>query len=91
MELSRIILAQDAEMWLISLDKHHIHEFVSLQKQMETNLQELTSIKEVVAKAKDFKTNKALRRETEAYYYGNYQDRQDDDETHYVANHKVDG
>jgi hypothetical protein len=67
-------------MWLISLDKHHVDEFISLQKQMETNLQELTTIKEVVAKAKDSKTNKALRQEAEAYYYDNYQDRQDDDE-----------
>jgi hypothetical protein len=78
-KLSRIILAQDAEMWLISLDKHHIDEFISLQKQMETNLQELTTIKEVVTKAKDSKTNKVLRQEAEAYYYGNYQDHQDDD------------
>jgi hypothetical protein len=39
-KLSKIILAQDAKMWLISLDKHHIDEFVSLQKKMESNLQE---------------------------------------------------
>jgi hypothetical protein len=67
-KLSRIILAQDAEMWLISLDKHDVDEFISLQKQMETNLQELTTIKEAVTKAKDSKTNKALRQEAEAYY-----------------------
>jgi hypothetical protein len=78
-KLSRIILAQDAEMWLISLDKHHIDDFISLQKQMETNLQELTSVKEAVTKAKESKTNKVLRHETEAYYYGNFQEHQDDD------------
>ncbi len=72
-KLSRIILAQDAEMWLISLDKHHIDKFISLQKQMEANLQ-LTTIKEAVSKAKDSKANKALRQEAEASYYGNYQD-----------------
>ncbi len=48
-------------MWLISLDKHHIDEFVSLQKQMEANLQELTIIKEAVLKAKGSKVNKILR------------------------------
>jgi hypothetical protein len=79
-KLSRIILAQDAEMWLILLDKHHIDEFISLQKHMEENLQELTTIKGAVTKAKDSKTNKALRREAEAYYYGNYQDQQYSDE-----------
>ncbi len=78
-KLSRIILAQDAEMWLISLDKHHIDDFISLQKRMETNLQELTTVKEAVTKAKESKTNKVLRQETEAYYYGNFQDHQDDD------------
>jgi hypothetical protein len=88
-KLSRIILAQDAEMWLISLDKHHIDEFISLQKQMEANLQELTAIKDAVTKAKDSKTNKTLRREAEAYYYGNYQDNQDDDEeAYYYGNYQ---
>jgi hypothetical protein len=57
-KLSKIILAQDAEMWLISLDKHHMDEFVSLQKQMEANLQYLTVVKEVVLKAKGSKVNK---------------------------------
>jgi hypothetical protein len=69
-KLSRIILAQDAEMWLISLDsKHHIDEFVSLQKQMEANLQDLTIIKEAVLKAKGSKVNKMLREESESYYH----------------------
>jgi hypothetical protein len=54
---------------LISLDKHHIDEFISLQKQMEANLQELTTIKEAVTKAKDSKTNKALRQEADACYH----------------------
>ncbi len=66
-KLSRIILAQDAEMWLISLDKHHIDEFVSLQKQMEANLQDLTILKEAVLKAKGSKVNKVLREESESY------------------------
>ncbi len=43
-KLSRIILAQDAEMWLISLDKRHIDEFILLQKKMEANLQELATM-----------------------------------------------
>jgi hypothetical protein len=46
---------------------------------METNLQELTAVKEAVTKAKESKSNKAPRQEMEAYYYGNIQDRQDDD------------
>jgi hypothetical protein len=71
-KLSRIILAQDAEMWLISLDKHHIDEFISLQKQMEPNLQELTTIKAAVLKAKGSKVNKALREEAESYYYNDH-------------------
>ncbi len=45
-KLSRVILAQDAEMWLISIEDHHIGEFITLQKQMEENLHEMTSIKE---------------------------------------------
>jgi hypothetical protein len=65
-KLSRIILAQDAEMWLISLDKHHIDEFVTLQKQMETNLQDLTIMQEAVLKAKGSKVNKKLREESES-------------------------
>jgi hypothetical protein len=48
-------------MWLISLGGHHIDEFISLQKQMETNLQELTAVKEAVTKAKDSKSNKVQR------------------------------
>ncbi len=31
-KLSRVILAQDSEMWLISIEDHHISEFISLQK-----------------------------------------------------------
>jgi hypothetical protein len=42
--LSRIILEQDAEMWLISINKQHIDEFITLQKQIEINLQEMTDI-----------------------------------------------
>jgi hypothetical protein len=79
-KLSRIILAQDAEMWLISLDNHHIDEFISLQKQMEANLQELTAIKDAVTKAKESKANKTLRQEAETYY-GDYQERQEDEES----------
>ncbi len=73
-KLSRIILAQDAEMWLISLDQHHIDEFISLQKQVqvETNLQELATIKEAVSKAKSSKVNKALR-EAEVHHYEDHQ------------------
>jgi hypothetical protein len=50
-------LAQDAEVWLILLDKHHIDEFISPQNQIESNLQELTTIKESVLKAKGSKVN----------------------------------
>jgi hypothetical protein len=79
-KLSRIILAQDAEMWLISLDNHHIDEFISLQKQMEANLQDLTAIKDAVTKAKESKANKTLRQEAETYH-GDYQNRQEDEES----------
>jgi hypothetical protein len=78
-KLSKIILAQDAEMWLISLDKHHIDEFVSLQKQMEANLQELTIVKEAVLKAKGSKVNKVLREEAESYYHDDNLRNQDDE------------
>ncbi len=37
-KLSKIVLAQDAVMWLISIRNHHIDEFVTLQKQVENNL-----------------------------------------------------
>ncbi len=47
---------------------------------METNLQELTAIKDAVTKAKESKANKTLRQEAEAYY-GDYQDRQEDEES----------
>ncbi len=39
-KLSRVILAQDAEMLLISIEDHHIGKFITLQKQMEENLHE---------------------------------------------------
>jgi hypothetical protein len=60
-KLSRVILAQDAEMWLISIEDHHICEFITLQKQMEENLHEITSIRESVAKARNSKINKTLK------------------------------
>jgi hypothetical protein len=65
----------------ISLDKPHIDEFVSLQKQMESNLQELATIKEAVSKAKQSKVNKTLREETESYYYDDHLDQQKHDES----------
>jgi hypothetical protein len=61
---SRIILAQDAEMWLISIEDHHITEFITLQKQMEENLHEITAIRESVFKAKNSKVNKTLKSDT---------------------------
>jgi hypothetical protein len=67
-------------MWLISLDKHHIDEFISLQKQMETNLQELATIKEAVSKAKSSKVNKTLREEAEVHHYEDHQNHQEGDE-----------
>ncbi len=43
---------------------------------MESNLQELTTIKEAVLKAKGSKVNKALREEAGSYYNGDHQDHQ---------------
>jgi hypothetical protein len=63
-KLSRVILAQDAEMWLISIENHHIGEFITLQKQMEENLHEMTSIRESVAKERNSKAKKTLRPDT---------------------------
>ncbi len=60
-KLSRIILAQDAEMWFISIEDQHISEFITLQKHMEENLHEMTSIRESVAKARNSKVNKTLK------------------------------
>jgi hypothetical protein len=68
--LFRIILAQDAEMWLISINEQHLDEFITLQKQMETNLQELADIKE---KAKNTKVNKVLRQETVQHHAHSFQ------------------
>jgi hypothetical protein len=86
-KLSRIILAQDAEMWLISLDKHHIDEFVSLQRQMDANLQELTIFKEAVLKAKGSKVNKVLREEAESYYHDDDPLDQDDEVQENIFTH----
>ncbi len=58
-KLSKIVLAQDAVMWLISIRNHHIDEFVTLQKQMENNLIEMSTVKEAVDKARNSKANKA--------------------------------
>ncbi len=35
-------------MWLISIDEHHIDEFITLKKQMEANLQEIKAMREAV-------------------------------------------
>jgi hypothetical protein len=74
-------------MWLISLDKHHIDEFVSLQKQMEANLQELTIVKEAVLKAKGSKVNKVLREEAESYYHDDHLSNQDDEGQENIFTH----
>jgi hypothetical protein len=63
-KLSRVILAQDAEMWLISIEDHHIGEFIARQKQMEENLHEITAIRESVSKARNSKVNKTLKSDT---------------------------
>ncbi len=63
-KLSRVILAQDAEMWLISIEDNHIGEFITLQKQMEENLHEMTSIRESVAKERNSKANKTSKPDT---------------------------
>ncbi len=60
-KLSRVILAQDAEIWLISIEDHHLDEFITLQKQMEENLHEITAITESVSKARDSKAKKTLK------------------------------
>ncbi len=90
-KLSKIILAQDAEMWLISLDKHHIDEFVSLQKQMEANLQELTIVKEAVLKvfffARGSKVNKVIREAAESYYHDDNLSDQDDEGQENIFTH----
>ncbi len=63
-KLSKVILAQDAEMWLISIEDHHVDEFVTLQKQMEANLHEITAMREAVSKARHSKVNKTLKEDT---------------------------
>jgi hypothetical protein len=51
-------------MWLISIEDHHIGEFITLQKQMEENLHDMTSIRESVAKERNSKANKTSRPDT---------------------------
>ena len=51
-------------MWLISIEDHHIGEFITLQKQMEENLLEMASIRESVAKERSSKANKTLKQDT---------------------------
>jgi hypothetical protein len=51
-------------MWLISIEDHHIGEFITLQKQMEENLHEMASIRESVAKERSSKANKTLKQDT---------------------------
>jgi hypothetical protein len=63
-KLSRVILTQDAEMWLISIEDHHIGEFITLQKHMEENLHEITAIRESLFKARNSKVNKTLKSDT---------------------------
>jgi hypothetical protein len=48
---------------------------------MKSNLQELTTIKEAVLKAKGSKVNKALREEAESYYYNDHLGHQKHDES----------
>ncbi len=57
--LSRIILAQDAEMWLINLTNHRINEFVPIHQQGTDDAQSQETIQWVLDK---FKNNKANQR-----------------------------
>jgi hypothetical protein len=50
--------------WLISIEDHHVAEFVTLQKQMEANLHEITVMREAVSKAMNSKVNKTLKEGT---------------------------
>jgi hypothetical protein len=51
-------------MWLISIEDHHLYEFITLQKQMEANLHEITAMRESVSKARNSKVNKTLKSDT---------------------------
>ncbi len=63
--LSRIVLAQDAEMLLISINGQRIDEFITLQKQVEANMQEMTEVQAAVIKARNSNVNIALRQEAD--------------------------
>jgi hypothetical protein len=59
-KFSKVVLAQEAVMWLISIRNHHIDEFITLQKQMEDNLVEITAVREAVDRARNSKSNKVI-------------------------------
>jgi hypothetical protein len=71
--LSRIVLAQDAEMWLISINGQHIDEFITLQKQVEANVQEMSDVKAAVTKARSSKVNISLRQEADQLHAESFQ------------------
>ena len=55
-------------MWLISINGQHIDEFITLQKQVEANMQEMTEVEAAVTKARNSKVNIVLRQKAETFH-----------------------
>jgi hypothetical protein len=63
--LSKIILAQDAEMWLVGLNNHQINEFVPIYQQGTDDIQSQDTIQWAIDK---FRNNIRTLAGTTGYY-----------------------
>jgi hypothetical protein len=64
--LSRIILAQDAEMWLVSLNNHRINEFVPIHQQGTDDVQSQETIQWAIDKLRNSKANQRILEDNHA-------------------------
>ncbi len=58
--LSRIILAQDAEMWLVNLNNHRINAFVPIQQQGTDDAQSHETVQWAIDKLRNSKANQRI-------------------------------
>ncbi len=64
--LSRIILAQDAEMWLINLNNHRVNEFVPIHQQGTGDVQSHETVQWTIDKFRNNKANQWILEDNSA-------------------------
>jgi len=64
--LSRIILAQDAEMWLVNLNNHRFNEFVPIHQQGTDDAQSHETVQWTIDKFRSNKANQCILEDNNA-------------------------